>query len=254
VADNLTAESGTCPPAASREVISLLRYRHRLVRMRTILKNSLQAIALSHQLRIGPRLFTVRGQQQLEALPLTAPYALQRKRYTEMMCALTERIAETERELATHAEQDCRVERLRTHPGVGLLTALAFVHILEPVTRFQRARQIAAYCGLDPQEHSSGERQRYGHISKQGNALLRYLLVEAAHQLVRRARDEELRRFFFRLLARKNSAVAITAVARKLALRLYRMLRDEVDYDEFRRRGREARRARLVQSPATRPD
>lgn len=83
---------------------------------------------------------------------------------------------------------------------------------------------------------------------------MRYLLAEAAHQLVRRARDEELRRFYFRLLARKNSAVAITAVARKLALRLYRMLREGIDYDEFRRRGREAWRARLVQSLALGPD
>lgn len=130
------------PPATSREVISLLRYRHRLVRMRTMLKNSLQAIALSHRVRIGPRLFSVRGRQQLEALRLTGAQALQRKQCTEMILALTERIEDTERELAGRAEQDRRVERLRTHPGVGILTALAFVHLLEPVTRFERAGKL----------------------------------------------------------------------------------------------------------------
>lgn len=122
------------PPAASREVISLLRYRHRLVRMRAMLKNSLQAIALSHRVRIGPRLFCVRGRQQLEALPLAGAQAPRRKQCTEMILALTDRIEDTERELAGRAEKDRRVERLRAHPGVGLITALAFVHILEPMT------------------------------------------------------------------------------------------------------------------------
>jgi transposase len=127
---------------------------------------------------------------------------------------------------------------------------LAVVHLLEPVRRFQRARQVAAYCGLVPAEHSSGDSQRYAHISKQGNRLLRFLLVEAAHQLVRRGQDQDLRRFYFRLSARKNSSVAVVAVARKLVLRLYRMLREKIDYDEFRRRDRDAGCARCVPSPA----
>jgi transposase len=89
-----------------------------------------------------------------------------------------------------------------------------------------------------------------GHISKQGNRLLRYLLVEAAHRAVRSKADADLRNFYFRLIERKkNAAVAITAVARKLVLRLYRMLHENIDYTEFRRRGREARCARKPASP-----
>src|SRR5437899_2558798 len=146
---------------------------------------------------------------------------------------------------------DARVVRLRTHPGVGLQTALAVVHTLEPVTRFDRARRIAAYCGLDPSEHSSGDTTRYGHISKQGNRLLRFLLVEAAWSAVQH--EEDLGRFFRRLRARKKPhAVTVVAVARKLVLRLYRMLREGIDYEEFRRRGRDARRARQCASPAQR--
>jgi transposase len=164
---------------------------------------------------------------------------------------LAERIREVEQELTRRAHNDPRVSLLRTHPGVGLLTALAVVHSLEPATRFARARQVAAYCGLDPQEHSSGEQKRYGHISKQGNRLLRFLLVEAARTTVKH--EPELQRFYRRLLARKKHvAVAMVAVARKLILRLYRMLREGIDYDEFRRRGRDARRAREVANPALR--
>jgi transposase len=96
--------------------------------------------------------------------------------------------------LEQQAREDGRVSLLRTHPGLGLLTALALVHSLEPVTRFGGGRKVAAYVGLDPMEHSSGDRQRFGSISKGGSRLLRYLLVEAAQTAVRR--DEELKGFY----------------------------------------------------------
>lgn len=73
-----------------------------------------------------------------------------------------------------------------SHPGVGPITALAFVLTLGPWQRFRRAKQVASYFGLIPTERSSGGRQRLGHISKQGSPLLRWLLVEAAQSAVRR--------------------------------------------------------------------
>ncbi len=239
------------PAPASRDTLALLHYRHRLVRLRTAVKNGLQAVALNHRLRLGFRLFTARGQQQFAALPLSGAYALQRQQSQVLLATLQAQIDAVEQELLTRATADPRVGRLRTHPGVGLLTALAVVHTLEPVTRFDRARRIAAYCGLDPREYSSGETTRYGHISKQGSRLLRYLLVEAAWSAVQH--EEDLNQFFRRLRARKKPhAVAVVAAARKLVLRLYRMLREGIDYEEFRRRGRDARRARECASPASR--
>jgi transposase len=236
------------PVPASREVLALLRYRHRLVRIRTMLRNGLQAVALSHRLRLGPKLFTVGGLQQFAALPLTGAFAVQRQHSLALLASLAEQVLAVEAQLQDRAQQDPRVLRLRTHPGVGLLTSLAVVHTLEPVSRFDRARRVAAYCGLDPKERSSGDTQRWGHISKQGNRLLRFLLIEAAHNAIRG--DDDLGRFYFHLQARKNASVAIVAVARKLVLRLYRMLRDETDYPQFRRRGRDARRAREDTSQA----
>ena len=236
------------PSPASREVLALLRYRHRLVRIRTMLRNGLQAVALSHRLRLGPKLFTQRGQQRFAALPLTGAFAVQRQHSLLLLASLAEQILAVEAELALRAQSDPRVQLVRTHPGVGLLTSLAVVHVLDPVSRFDRARRVAAYCGLDPKERSSGDTQRFGHISKQGNRLLRFLLIEAAHTAIRD--DDELRGFYFHLTAKKNSSIAIVAVARKLVLRLYRMLRDDIDYDQFRRRGRDARRARENTSQA----
>lgn len=237
------------PPPASREVLGLLRYRHRLVRIRTMLRNGLQAVALNHRLRLGPRLWTQKGQQGFAALPLTGAEGAQRAHSLSLLVPLAEQITALEQELDRRAAGDARVDRLRTHPGVGLLTALAVVHTLEPVTRFDRARRVAAYCGLDPKEHSSGDTTRFGHISKQGNRLLRFLLVEAAHRAVQPGQDDDLRRFYFHLLVKKSHGVAVVAAARKLVLRLYRMLRDQIDYDEFRRRGRDARRARETRRP-----
>ena len=150
-------------------------------------------------------------------------------------------------ELERRRAGDGQIALLKTHPGVGLLTALAVFHTLQPIDRFNRARRVAAYC--DPVERLSGVTVRFGHISKQGNRFLRFLLVEAGRSAVRPNGDEDLRRFFYQLSFKKNGAVAAVAVARKLVLRLFCMLRDQIDYDEFRLRGRDARRARGKASP-----
>ena len=136
-------------------------------------------------------------------------------------------------------------QRLMTHPGVGTQTALATVLVLGPVERFPDSRHLTSYLGLIPEEESSGSRQRFGHLTKQGNRLLRFLLVEAAQTASRY--DPRLRRAYRRLAFRKGAALAKVAVARKLAIRLYIMLRDQIDYTEFCRRGLQA--GMLVSKP-----
>ena len=118
-----------------------------------------------------------------------------------------------------------------THPGVGPVTALAFTLTRGPAERFSRGKQVASYLGLIPSEHSSGGRQQLGRISKQGSSFLRFLLVEAGQTAARY--DPQLKRFYRRLAARKNRSVAKVAVARKLAMRLYLMLREDWDYAQL---------------------
>ena len=139
-----------------------------------------------------------------------------------------------EQEVARRPE----AQRLMTHPGVGPLTALGTVLVLGPVERFPDGRHVTSYVGLIPQEESSGSRQRFGHLTKQGNRLLRFLLVEAAQTASRF--DPGLRRTYRRLAFRKGAASAKVAVARKLLIRLFIMLRDGIDYTEFVRRGSHA--------------
>src|ERR1700712_3060475 len=102
-----------------------------------------------------------------------------------------------------------------SQPGVGAVTALAFVLTLGDVHRFPRGKQVASYLGLAPREHSSGGKQRMGGISKQGNRLLRFLLVEAANIAVRF--DPELRKEYLHRCHQKHFTVAKVATARKLA-------------------------------------
>lgn len=93
-----------------------------------------------------------------------------------------------------------------THPGVGPITSLAFVLIIGPIKRFERSKQVVSYLGLNPQEHSSGGQQRLGSISKQGNPMMRSLLVEAGHTAARL--DPQLKRTYQRLKFRRGAAVA----------------------------------------------
>ncbi len=232
------------PPFESREVLRLLRYRHKLVQMRTRAKNSLQAAAFSAGSSGRSRLLSREGRRQFVQLSMSEAMGRQRDGWLSLIDDLNARLKELDAWLEQRARRDERVLRLQTHPGVGLLTSLALVHALEPVTRFASGRKVAAYVGLDPMEYSSGEKQRFGSISKGGSRLLRYLLVEAAQITVRR--DEGLKRFYLRLLRRRGAQKAEVAVARKLLIRGYILLRDGIDYAEFLRRGVEARPARLA--------
>jgi len=221
----------------SRELLRQLRYRHKLVKLRTMVVNSLQALAINAGLSLRAKLLTRDGRRQLRGLSLSPISQQQRDELVSLADELTQRIETVEQWLQTQAKDDGRVQRLQTHPGVGLLTSLCLVHTLGDVSRFSSLRKVAAYAGFDPMEDSSAERKAYGGISKAGSKLLRYLLVEAGQTAAKH--DEQLKQFYHRLLPRRGRARAKVAVARKLLLRCFIMDRSEIDYAEFLRRGKE---------------
>jgi transposase len=219
----------------SREVLRQLRYRHKLVKLRTMVVNSLHALAINAGLSLRAQLLTKGGRQQLKSLQLSAISQQQRDELVSLADELTRRIGTVEQWLKEQAKQDVRVQRLQTHPGVGLLTSLCLVHTLGDSSRFSSLRKVAAYAGFDPMEDSSADRKAYGGISKAGSKLLRYLLVEAGQTAAKD--DEQLKQFYRRLLPRRGKARAKVAVARKLLIRCFIMDRREIDYAEFLRRG-----------------
>ena len=235
------------PAAHSREVLRMLRYRQKLIKLRTMSKNSLHALALQAGLAQRSHLFSQDGQQQLRQAVMSPVMQWQREHWLQLLIPLNQQLAETRDWLKAQSKDDVNIQRLRTHPGIGLLTSLCILHTLQPIGRFRNTRKVAAYAGFDPVERSSADRQCFLGISKAGSRLLRYLLVEAAQTAARN--DEDLKRFYKRLAARRGRPKAKVAVARKLLIRAYILLRDEIDYAEFRRRAVAARLARPGQRP-----
>jgi transposase len=226
------------PSGENRDLRQLLWHRHRMVQARTRMMNQLQAVALNEGLRYKKRLWREAGREQLEAIQL-APWASQRRRdLLELLDRLNPTIAQLTQAIDREVEKCPAARRLQTHPGVGPLTALAFVLIIGKADRFQCGKQIAAYLGLVPLEDSSGERRRLGHITKQGNSLLRFLLVEAAQVTARSL--PEWRSKYCHLTMRRGRKIAKVAMARKLAVRMYWMLRKGWDYGELRKFGSHA--------------
>ena len=223
------------PSREQRDLQILLRHRDQLVRIRTRVQLALQAVALSHGLRQGHTLWNRRGQHMLHALPLARHAGMQRDTLLALHPQLQMPIDEMDREVEKQAQQHPQAQRLMTHPGVGPITALATAVFLGDPHRFTDGKSVASYVGMIPSERSSGGRQRSGRLSKQGNSLLRFLWGEATIHAVRR--DAELRRFYRRKLVQKGMGKARMAAARKLGIRLWIMLRDEIDYAEFCRRG-----------------
>jgi transposase len=240
------------PAVQSREILRMLRYRQKLIKFRTMSKNSLQAIALQAGLAKGRRLFTTAGQQELQTADMSPVLQWQRDHWFELLKPLDEQLLETMVWFRAHSKDDVTLKRLRTHPGLGLLTSLCLLHTLQPVSRFRNQRKVVAYAGFDPMVRSSAERAIYLGISKAGSRMLRYLLVEAVHTAIRY--DEDLKRFYKRVAERRGRPKAKVAAARKLLIRAYIMLRDEIDYAEFRRRAVAARLARRGQGPTNVPE
>jgi transposase len=219
------------PSLEERDVRQLLVHRHKQVQARTRSKNQLQALALSQGVQKKWKLWSAAGRAELEQLELLPYAAVRRQRLLAALEQLEAEIGALNRQVEEEVKRRPAAVKLMTHPGVGPVTALAMVLTLGPAERFENGRKVGSYFGLIPREHSSGGRQKLGAISKQGSSFLRFLLVEAGQSAARY--DPELGRFYRRLAVRKHRALAKVAVARKLAMRLYLMLREDWNYAQL---------------------
>jgi len=226
------------PSGENRDLRQRLWHRHRMVQARTRLMNQLQAVALNEGLRCKKRLWREQGREQLESFRLGRWASRRRRDLLELLDRLNPTIGALSQAIEQEVEKCPEAQRLRTHPGVGPLTALAFVLIIGKPDRFQCGKQIASYLGLVPLEDSSGNRRRLGHITKQGNSLLRFLLVEAAQVTARSL--PEWRSKYVHLTMRRGRKIAKVALARKLAVRLYWMMRKGWDYEQLKKFGSHA--------------
>jgi transposase len=218
------------PNQQQRDLRQLLLHRHKLVGVRTRLKTELQHLALNLGVQKKRQLWSVRGRAELEKLPLQGWTKRRRQDLLALLKVVEPQIEELDKAAAEAAAAHPQARLLMSQPGVGPLTALAFVLTIGEVARFARSKQLASYLGLIPSEHSSGSKRRLGSISKQGNVFLRTLLVEAAQSAVRH--DPLFRKEYKHRCHHKPKGVAKVAAARKLAVRLYWMLKTSKPYPE----------------------
>lgn len=219
------------PSAEQRDLRQLLMPRHKLVEMRTRVKNGLQHLAMNRGFQKHSRLWDVRGRAFLKDLSLQGWAARRRDDLLGLLGALEGQVRELDLAVERAAATDPQAGLLMTQPGVGPITALAFAVTIGDVQRFEHSGQVASYLGLIPRERSSGGKQRLGAISKQGNRFMRQLLVEAVQTTCRY--DEGFRKEYQARCHHKPRGVAKVAAARKLAVRLYWMLRQNVGYPEI---------------------
>jgi len=219
------------PDREQRDLRQLVLHRHKLVVIRSRVKNELQHLSLNKGMQKKRTLWSQAGQKLLRELPLKPWASCRREDLLGLLAMLDEQIGKLDRAVQQAAEENPQSKLLMTQPGVGPNTALAFVLTIGDASRFPRGKQVASYLGLIPREESSGGRQKLGAITKQGNRLLRSLLVEAAQIAVRY--DPGFRKQYLHRCHQKPKAVAKVAAARKLAVRLYWMLRTQVAYPEI---------------------
>src|SRR5215813_272901 len=219
------------PSAEQRDLRQLLVHRHKLVSIRTRVKGGLQHLALNRGLQKKSKLWTESGQKALRELPLHTWAACRRQDLLGLLASLDKQIGKLDAAVERAANQDPQARLLMTQPGVGPITSLAFVLTLGDVSRFQRGKQVASYLGLIPRERTSGGKQRLGGMNKQGNSFMRTLLVESAQTVTRL--DEGFRKQYLHRCHRMAKGVAKVAAARRLAVRLFWMLRTNTEYPKI---------------------
>jgi transposase len=219
------------PSGPEKDLRQLLIHRHKLVRIRAQVKNELQHLAMNQGVTKQRKLWSKTGEKVLRELPLKPWASRRREDLFKVRGMLDGQIALLDQAVEEEAQKNEKARLLMTQPGVGPITAMAFVLTMGDVSRFQRGKQVASYLGLIPREHSSGGHQRFGSISKQGTGFLRMLLVEAAQCAVRC--DPQMRSEYLHRCHRMAKGIAKVAAARKLAVRLYWMLRTNTKYPEI---------------------
>jgi transposase len=213
-------------------VLGMLVYRHKLVQKRTSMANQLQAFARKKGLAKFAAKQKDAGERFLNAAESADEELLVASRLT-VFRTIDKEIKTVEKRLEKIAENTPAAKNLMTHSGIGPLSSLGVVHTLGDPNRFRTKNQAVAFIGFDPLDDSSADKKRIGHISKQGSRVVRFLLGQAAAS----SKDRRIRDAYSRVCRRRGRSIAKVAAARRLLVHCFIMLRDNIDYEEFCRRG-----------------
>jgi transposase len=223
------------PPAVQRHLRELLAHRARLVRQRTSVINELHALYAKRNIDCGMIFHRVRP-PAFRAADLGGYGERIAEEDVALLGFLNRQLQGLDKELKTIAEQDPVSKRLMTIPGVGPVSAVAASCWIGTIERFSNSKKLSSYFGLAPKVRQSAERERHGHITKEGNRMVRWLLIQAALWHIRRG-PVSSRKHYLGVLKRRGKQIARVAAANKLLGIMFQMLKEKIDYEEFLRRG-----------------
>jgi transposase len=232
------------PGRQTRALRGLLVARRQLVAARTKLCNVVRGMLRQEGLRLpAGALSSFAGWERVFVNSFSCEHVMTVVRaYYQSFKALTQSIHELDRKLAERERKEPRAKRLQTMPRVGRIASLTFLAAVDDVHRFPSSRKLVGYSGLAPTVRQSSERTEYGSISREGRRELRAVWVQIAHLVaIDRHRDTQpLRSWFNRVAKRRGKKTAVVALARRLLVIAYHLLREETNYDAARLRRRAA--------------
>lgn len=226
------------PGDKERQIRELLTHRARVVRQRTTVINELNALYAKRNLDFA--MVNQRGSAMVaraEDLSGYGPSIVERD--VELLRVLNEQLRMLGKELNRIAQDNEQARRLMTIVGVGPITAVAVCCWVGQIDRFANAKKLASYFGLAPRVRQSAGKERHGHITKEGNRMVRSLLIEAALSGIRYSKGQA-RRQYIGVLKRRGKQIARVAVANKLVGVMFHMMKEGIDNQEFLRRGSSA--------------
>ena len=217
------AEAWVAPPQL-RELRELVRYRAKLVNLRSGLKAQVHAVLAKEGVAVPMSdLFGVAGQRLLDDCRLGQAYAVRVESLRDILEVVGREVTMLERRIAAALADDAGYQAIQAIAGVGPILAAVFVAEIGDVSRFAGPAQLCSWAGLTPRHRESDTTVRRGHITKQGSRLVRWAAVEA---VARQKGDTPIRAAHHRIADRRGKAIGRVAAARKLLTLVFYGLRD----------------------------
>lgn len=225
---NLLPES-YAPPLNVRYERQITRHRLSIVRLRAEVKMKIHALLLRHGIEYEHSdVFGKAGIKYLYSLDLPMCDRFELDNYAKTIEFLTGRVKDTQERVEEFANHSPQSRLLMTIPGIDYYSALMISAEIGDIRRFNSAKKVISYAGLNPSISQSGEKCYTGHIAKQGNNNLRWILGQCANIAV--MNDSRLALFYQRIKKSKRHNIAITATARKMLTIIYAMLKNNTKY------------------------
>lgn len=222
------------PDEKTIKLRELIRARIYLVRLKTRMKNKIHSLLDKNGLynHPGTDLFGKAGRDFLRKLTIGKPEEGIIARYLEIIEKLEENIKAFEIIVGNNVDETKEIKLLRSIPGIGKIASHLLLAEIGEINRFSRKEKLCSFAGLCPKVYCSGEVEKRGHISKAGNAYIRWILTECAQVASRHSPG--LRRIFFRIQRRHGTKVAIIAVARTMLEIIFNVLSKEEEFNEIK--------------------